>query len=116
MTNHICEELKRKKINYTIHKKIEEIVNKVDILYMTRIQGERFPDQMEYEKIKNIFVLTADMLSHARTNLKVLHPLPRVGEITADVDTTKYAYYFEQAENGLYVRQALLAMVLGKLN
>jgi aspartate carbamoyltransferase catalytic subunit len=116
MPNHICEELKRKKINYTIHKKIEEIVNKVDILYMTRIQGERFPDQMEYEKIKNIFVLTADMLSHARTNLKVLHPLPRVGEITADVDTTKYAYYFEQAENGLYVRQALLAMVLGKLN
>lgn len=116
MPNYICEELKRKKIKYTIHKKIEEIVNKVDILYMTRIQGERFPDQMEYEKIKNIFVLTADMLSSARTNLKVLHPLPRVGEITTDVDTTKYAYYFEQAENGLYVRQALLAMVLGKLN
>jgi len=115
MPEYICDELKAKKIKFSLHEKIEDVVNKVDILYMTRIQGERFADQIEYQKIKHVFVLTAKMLEKARPNLKVLHPLPRVGEITTDVDTTKYAYYFEQAENGLYVRQALLAMVLGKL-
>ncbi len=115
MPEYICEELKNKNIKFSVHEKIEDVINKVDILYMTRIQGERFADQLEYQKIKNIFVLNSQMLESVRPNLKVLHPLPRVGEITPDVDTTKYAYYFEQAENGLYVRQALLAMVLGKL-
>ncbi len=116
MPDYICEELKAKNIKFSIHEKIEDIIDKVDVLYMTRIQGERFADQIEYQKIKHVFVLTAKMLEIVRPNLSVLHPLPRVGEITADVDTTKHAYYFEQAENGLYVRQALLAMVLGKLN
>lgn len=115
MPEYICDELKAKKIKFSLHEKMEDVINKVDILYMTRIQGERFADQMEYQKIKNVFILTAKMLEKVRPNLKVLHPLPRVGEITVDVDTTKHAYYFEQAENGLYVRQALLAMVLGKL-
>ncbi len=115
MPQYICDELKAKKIKFTIHKSLEEIINKVDILYMTRIQGERFPDKMEYERVKHVFVLTAKMLEKARPTMKVLHPLPRVGEITEDVDKTKHAYYFEQAENGLYARQALLAMVLGKL-
>ncbi len=116
MPNYICEELKERKIKFSFHQKIEEVVNKVDILYMTRIQGERFADQMEYEKIKNIFILKGKKLLKARPNLRVLHPLPRVGEIDTDVDKTKHAYYFEQAENGLYARQALLAMVLGKMN
>lgn len=116
MPNYICEELKAKNIKFSLHEKIEDVIDKVDVLYMTRIQGERFADQIEYQKIKHVFVLTAKMLEHVRPNLSVLHPLPRVGEITTDVDTTKHAYYFEQAENGLYVRQALLAMVLGKLN
>lgn len=116
MPDYICEELKAKNIKFSLHEKIEDVIDKVDVLYMTRIQGERFADQIEYQKIKHVFVLTAKMLEIVRPNLSVLHPLPRVGEITADVDTTKHAYYFEQAENGLYVRQALLAMVLGKLN
>jgi aspartate carbamoyltransferase catalytic subunit len=116
MPDYICEELKAKNIKFSLHEKIEDVIDKVDVLYMTRIQGERFADQIEYQKIKHVFVLTAKMLENVRPNLSVLHPLPRVGEITADVDTTKHAYYFEQAENGLYVRQALLAMVLGKLN
>lgn len=116
MPNYICEELKAKNIQFSLHEKIEDVIDKVDVLYMTRIQGERFADQIEYQKIKHIFVLTAKMLENVRPNLSVLHPLPRVSEITTDVDTTKHAYYFEQAENGLYVRQALLAMVLGKLN
>ncbi|MFH1790222.1 MAG: aspartate carbamoyltransferase [bacterium] len=115
MPDYICEELKNNKIKYSFHDKIENIINKVDILYMTRIQKERFADPMEYERVKNTFILNAKMLEKARTNLKVLHPLPRVNEISTDVDKTKYAYYFEQAENGLYVRQALLGLVLGKL-
>lgn len=115
MPEYITNELKEKNIKFSLHSKIEEIINKVDILYMTRIQGERFSDPMEYEKVKNVFVLRADMLTKARANMRVLHPLPRVGEIDTDVDSTKHAYYFQQAQNGLYARQALLAMVLGKL-
>jgi len=115
MPDYICNELKKKKVKFSLHHKIEDIINKVDILYMTRIQGERFPDPMEYERVKNVFILRAKMLAKAKANLRVMHPLPRVNEIATDVDTTKHAYYFEQAENGLYVRQALLGLVLGKL-
>lgn len=115
MPNYLCEELKANKIKFSVHEKIEEIINKVDILYMTRIQGERFADPMEYEKVKNVYILKAKMLEKSKPNMRVLHPLPRVNEITTDVDTTKHAYYFEQAENGLYVRQALLGLVTGKL-
>jgi aspartate carbamoyltransferase catalytic subunit len=115
MPQYICDELKAKKIKFSLHKKIEEVINKVDILYMTRIQGERFADPLEYERIKNVFVLKAKMLEQAKPNLRIMHPLPRVNEIATDVDTTSHAYYFEQAENGLYVRQALLGLVLGKL-
>lgn len=115
MPEYICEELKDKKIKFSLHKKIEEVINKIDILYMTRIQGERFADPMEYERIKNVYVLNLKMLDKAGSNLKIMHPLPRVNEIATDVDKTKHAYYFEQAENGLYVRQALLGLVLGKL-
>ncbi|MFH1291955.1 MAG: aspartate carbamoyltransferase [bacterium] len=115
MPEYICNELKEKGINFTLHEKIEDITDKTDIIYMTRIQKERFADPMEYERIKNVFILEADMLKNAKSNLKIMHPLPRVNEISTDVDTTSHAYYFEQAENGLYVRQALLGLVLGKL-
>ncbi len=116
MPSHICSELKSKKIKFSLHKKIEEVINKVDILYMTRIQGERFADPMDYERVKNAFVLNTNMLGDAKPNLRILHPLPRVNEISTDVDKTKHAYYFEQAENGLFVRQAILALVLSKLS
>jgi len=115
MPSHICDHLKKQKIKFSFHDKIEHIINKVDIAYMTRIQKERFGDPIEYEKVKDIYVLTAEMLDKTKPNLKIMHPLPRVNEIATDVDNTKYAYYFEQAENGLYVRQALLGLVLGKL-
>jgi len=115
MPEYICAELKKKKIKYSCHNKIENIINKVDILYMTRIQAERFADPLEYQRIKNVFVLNAKMLNKVKNNLKIMHPLPRVNEITTAVDQTKYAYYFQQAENGLYIRQALLGLVLGKL-
>jgi aspartate carbamoyltransferase catalytic subunit len=80
---------------------------------MTRIQQERFADPLEYERVKNAYILTAGMLEPAKKNLRVLHPLPRVNEITLDVDENPKAYYFQQAKNGVYVRQALLSLILG---
>ena len=80
---------------------------------MTRIQQERFVDPVEYEKVKNSYILHANMLTNVKPNLKVLHPLPRVNEIDPSVDSTPYAYYFQQAKNGLYVRQALICYMLG---
>ena len=90
----------------------EDIINETDILYMTRVQRERFSDPMEYEKVKNLYTLTASMLQGGKKNLRVLHPLPRVTEIAQDVDDTPYAYYFQQARNGLYARQALICRAL----
>lgn len=90
-----------------------EIISHADILYMTRVQRERFTDPMEYERVKNVYILKASMLKDARKNMKVLHPLPRVNEISYDVDNNPHAYYFEQARNGLYARQAIICDVLG---
>lgn len=115
MPDYICDELKKNNIKFSFHERIEDIVNKVDILYMTRIQQERFADPMDYEKVKDVFVLTKKMLKDVMENLKILHPLPRVNEISTDIDDTEHAYYFQQAENGQYVRQALLALVTGQL-
>ncbi len=91
----------------------EEIIDKADILYMTRVQRERFTDMMEYERVKNVYILKAKMLENTKPNLRILHPLPRVNEIAYDVDDTPQAYYFQQARNGLYARQAILCDVLG---
>jgi aspartate carbamoyltransferase catalytic subunit len=90
-----------------------EVINQSDILYMTRVQRERFTDLMEYEKVKNVYVLTNKMLSNSKENLRILHPLPRVNEIAYDVDENPKAYYFEQAKNGVYARQAIICDVLG---
>lgn len=90
-----------------------ESINSADILYMTRVQKERFTDLMEYEKVKNIYVLHNDMLAGSKENLKVLHPLPRVKEINQDVDDNPKAYYFQQAKNGMYIRQAIICDLLG---
>lgn len=90
-----------------------ESVNSADILYMTRVQKERFTDLMEYEKVKNVYVLHNDMLKNSKENLKVLHPLPRVKEISQDVDDNPKAYYFQQAKNGMYTRQAVICDLMG---
>jgi aspartate carbamoyltransferase catalytic subunit len=111
MPDYILEELNEKGINYSVHTSIEEVVDSLDVLYMTRVQKERF-DETEYQHIKSAFVLNAEMLENVRENLKVLHPLPRVDEININVDRTPYAYYFQQAQNGIYARQALLALLL----
>lgn len=90
-----------------------ESINCADIIYMTRVQKERFTDLMEYEKVKNVYVLHNMMLKDSRDNLKVLHPLPRVTEIDQDVDDNPKAYYFEQAKNGMYTRQAIICDLMG---
>ena len=88
-------------------------INSADILYMTRVQKERFTDLMEYEKVKNVYILSDQMLEKSKENLKVLHPLPRVNEISQDVDANPKAYYFEQAKNGMYTRQAIICDLIG---
>lgn len=109
----ICDTLKKVGVRFSFHQSIEEVIPKVDILYMTRIQQERF-NEAEYQQIRKQFILTPEMLTNARPNLKILHPLPRVNEIDATVDKTPYAYYFQQAANGVYVRQALLSLLLNE--
>jgi len=109
----IADILKKQGIRFSFHNSIEEIIPKIDILYMTRIQQERF-DASEYQLIKDDYILTPEHLTNAKENLKVLHPLPRVNEIDIRVDDTLYAHYFNQAANAIYVRQALLALLLNE--
>ncbi|GAB6395294.1 MAG: aspartate carbamoyltransferase [Bacteroidales bacterium] len=104
----------RMNIPYTEHTEFtEEIINRTDILYMTRVQRERFTDLEEYERVKNVYILRKDMLKNSRDNLRILHPLPRVNEIAYDVDDAPQAYFMQQARNGLFVREAIICDVLG---
>ena len=105
--------LDSKGIEYIETTSLDEYLNETDILYMTRVQQERFTDPMEYERVKDVYRLEASMLANVKENMKILHPLPRVNEIDQDVDETPYAYYFKQAENGLYVRMAIISYLLG---
>ena len=100
-------------LKYFQYTDLSDVIDKMDIIYMTRIQGERFPDPLEYEKVKNSYILNNSMLANSKENVRVLHPLPRVNEISEDVDDNPKAYYFQQARNGVYVRQALIAAILG---
>lgn len=101
-------------IRYHEYKEFDaDVISGADILYMTRVQKERFSDLMEYERVKDAYLLKKDMLVKARPNMKILHPLPRVNEIEYSIDDTPYAYYFQQAQNGLYARQALICDALG---
>ncbi|MCR3755565.1 MAG: aspartate carbamoyltransferase catalytic subunit [Sodalis sp. Psp] len=112
MPTYILHALEEKGIPYSLHTNIEEVVPKVDILYMTRVQKERL-DPSVYTKVEAQLILHTGNLLQERSNLKVLHPLPRGDEIAHEVDQMPYAYYFQQAGNGIFVRQALLAAVLG---
>lgn len=109
----ICDHLKKRGIKFTFHHSLEEIIPKVDILYMTRLQKERLDDS-DYQLLKNKYILTPDLLKQAKSNLKILHPLPRVDEIDIAVDKTPYALYFNQAANGVFVRQALFTLLLNE--
>ena len=101
-------------IRYEEHTEFDEhTIAEADILYMTRVQRERFTDLMEYERVKDVYILKNSMLANTRPNLRILHPLPRVNEIAYDVDANEKAYYFQQAHNGLFARQALICDSLG---
>jgi aspartate carbamoyltransferase catalytic subunit len=108
----ICDTLKENKVKFSFHRSIEEVLPLLDILYMTRIQEERFTDPKEYLSLKTSIAITLPLLERAKSTLKILHPLPRVSEIDRRIDDTPFAYYFDQAGNGLYTRQALLALTL----
>jgi aspartate carbamoyltransferase catalytic subunit len=99
-------------IPFTEVTELNDNFNDADILYMTRVQKERFLDLMEYEVVKNVYTLKNSMLDNTKPNLRILHPLPRVNEIDPDVDKNEKAYYFSQAQNGLYIRQAIVSKVL----
>ena len=101
-------------IAYSEVNELTDNFNDSDILYMTRVQKERFQDLMEYERVKNVYTLKNEMLANSKPNLRILHPLPRVTEIDPDVDSNEKAYYFRQAQNGLYVRQAIVSKVLNQ--
>lgn len=105
--------LDEKGLKYTETKNIEDGIKQADIVYMTRVQRERFSDPMEYERVKNVYILKNSMLEGTKDNVKILHPLPRVGEIETEVDTNPKAYYFKQTENGVYTRMAIISYLLG---
>ncbi len=101
-------------IRYEEHRDFnEQVIADADIIYMTRVQKERFSDLMEYERVKDVYILRRDMLSMTKENMKILHPLPRVNEISYDVDDDPHAYYIQQAQNGLYAREAIFCHCLG---
>ena len=113
MPKKYLEMLERDGVSYRQVSRIEDGLDECDILYMTRVQQERFPDMEEYEKVKDVYRLTASMLGGVRPGMKIMHPLPRVGEIATDVDSTPYAYYFQEAGGGMYVRMAIISCLLG---
>ena len=105
---------KEHNINFQEHTAFnEKVITDADIIYMTRVQKERFSDLMEYERVKNVYILKNDMLDNVKENMKILHPLPRVNEIAYDVDDNPHAYYIQQAQNGLYAREAIFCRCLG---
>jgi len=104
----------KKELSYTESSSIDEYIDDLDVLYVTRIQKERFPDEEEYAKVKGSYVIGSDMVKKMKDDAIILHPLPRIDEISADVDNTKQAKYFEQAEYGKYTRAALLGLILNE--
>ncbi len=108
--------LDQRGLKYYEYTDFKEIIPEADIIYVTRVQKERFSDPIEYEKTKNAYMLNNSMLQNTRNNLKILHPLPRVNEISTDVDDNEKAYYFTQALNGVYTRQAIISLIFGLKN
>jgi len=114
MPDYVLEDMDKAGITYHIVEDFRDILSEIDVFYMTRIQKERFPDEEEYAKVKGVYVINkGNILGKCKDEMIIMHPLPRVGEISEDLDDTKHARYFEQAANGVPTRQAMLATVLG---
>jgi aspartate carbamoyltransferase catalytic subunit len=114
MPAEIISELEEKDCKQSEYNTLDEVVADTDVLYVTRVQKERFEQPSDYDLVKGAFVITPDTMEQAKERMVVMHPLPRVGEISMEVDDDPRAAYFRQMEYGMYVRMALLAMVLGK--
>jgi len=112
MPQYVKDDLKNNNTEFSEFDEMDGNIDDLDILYVTRIQRERFADPEDYEKVKGSYILRRSMLKNVKKNLKVLHPLPRVDEIHTDVDNTEYAYYFQQAKNGVYTRQSIISILL----
>jgi aspartate carbamoyltransferase len=114
MPGYILDELQGSGHRFVELRDVDEVIGDVDVLYMTRVQKERFDDPEQYEKLKDCYVVDPELMSHAKQDMILMHPLPRVYEISMAVDDDPRAAYFRQMENGMYIRMALLAAVLGK--
>lgn len=108
----LLQEVKARQIKFSLHERIEDVIRRVDVLYMTRIQQERFTDNVEYQRVKGTYRLGPEHLARGKDTLCVLHPLPRLTEISKEIDSLPQAHYFEQASYGIFVRQAILSLVL----
>jgi aspartate carbamoyltransferase catalytic subunit len=115
MPSDYLKDLKKRGVDCVEEEELLKVSNKLDVLYVTRIQKERFLNPEDYAKVKGIYRLKADFLKHTKNELKILHPLPRVDEIDPELDSYEQSIYFQQAHNGLLVREALLGLLLGKL-
>ena len=116
MPQYLLDELDKNNIKYEVLEDFRDCLDKIDVFYMTRIQKERFPDIEDYEQVKGIYVINKEnILGKCKDDMIILHPLPRVDEISTDLDDTKHALYFKQARNGIPVRQAMMMTVLGKV-
>ena len=113
MPAEILERVKEKGLSFRAAHRLEEVIREADVLYVTRIQKERFPDPQEYEKVAGSYRVDMEVLRDAKRGLIIMHPLPRVTEIAPEVDRTKHAVYFKQAFNAVPVRMALLDLILG---
>lgn len=112
LPNEYKQLLRSRKVHFVEDSRLENYIESSDIIYMTRIQQERFQNPIDYKKVKNSYVLHSDILIGSKPTMKILHPLPRVGEISTDVDTLPYAYYFQQAGNGVFARMAVMTELL----
>lgn len=116
MPSYLIDDLDKNNIKYEILEDFRDCLDKIDVFYMTRIQKERFPDIEDYEKVKGVYVINKkNILGKCKEDMIILHPLPRVDEISTDLDDTKHALYFKQAKNGIPVRQAMMMKVLDKV-
>ncbi len=116
MPTYLIDDLDKNNIKYEILEDFRDCLDKIDVFYMTRIQKERFPDVEDYQKVKGVYVINKEnILGKCKEDMIILHPLPRVDEISTDLDETKHALYFKQAKNGIPVRQAMMMKVLDKV-
>jgi len=115
MPKSYLEELDKKNIPYVIEEDLMKVAGELDVIYMTRIQKERFPDPVEYNKLKGVYQIDKSLLDHTKKDVRIMHPLPRVNEINKDLDDSPQAAYFRQAGNGVPIRQAIICLVTGMI-